>query len=512
MRKVLKSRKVKYGSITVLLTALVIVAVIIVNIILAMLSGRYEWMYQDMNSYPTYDVSENCREYIEEYVISRVDEVNGSSRSEKIKLIFCEERETLEENESTKYSHKAIYQISDMFPGYFEISYLNVWEKPSVASSYGVTSTSDVICEFNGRHETINLADLYVYDTATSSAVAYNGEKIISSCLMRVTQEDEPNCYLTVNHGESFADYEFMRSLVEAGYTVGYIDLAESDIPADCDLLVTFAPKQDLIVSGEISSVSETDKLDAYMSRGGKYMVFLSADTFASGPRANLEEFLAKWGIEYVHSTGDDGSEDVHVVRDLANSVTVDGYSVLARPAAGGLGASIADGDRANVFANTARISFSSSFKSDNNGNFVNQESGITAYPVMVSHSSAEAWMDGRAVLRASEDPFVLMAMASRKCENGETAMLLASASTDFACESAMQSAVLGNNRTMARIYRQMGRENAPIDLVFKTFSSTEIEGLSTRNANIIAIVSAAVPTVAVIALGTVVLLRRKYS
>jgi hypothetical protein len=128
----------------------------------------------------------------------------------------------------------------------------------------------------------------------------------------------------------------------------------------------------------------------------------------------------------------------------------------------------------------------------------------------MQSHSSAEAWAGGRAVARATDEPFVLMAMASQQCENGKTAYIVASASSEFACEDAMQSAVLGNSKTMAKLYRHLGRYNAPADLVFKTFGSTEIEGLSQRNANIITILMVAIPTIACIALGTVVLIRRK--
>jgi hypothetical protein len=323
-------------------------------------------------------------------------------------------------------------------------------------------------------------------------------------------------CYLTANHGETLKDYEFMRSLVEAGYTIGFLDMAEDDIPADCDLLITFAPKQDLVVSDSVSAVSEVDKLDAYMSRGGKYMVFLSADTFASGERANLEGFLEKWGITYRHETADDGSENIYVIKDSAHSTTVDGYSVLSAYPDSGKGAELFDNkdNKSNVFKNTTCIAFAEDFKSDGNGNYVKKVGGTDryVYPVMLSHSSAEAWAGGRPVERASDEPFVLMAMASQKCENGKTACIVASASSEFACEDAMQSAVLGNSKTMAKLYKHMGRYNAPSELVFKTFGSTEIEGLSQRNATIITVLMIAIPTVACATVGTVVLIRRKNS
>lgn len=521
MKKFIRSRKVRYGSVAFLLTALVIAAVVILNVILSMLSSRYLWMYKDMNSTLVYDIGKDCEEYLSEHVISRVDEVNRALTSagkekQKIKLIFCSEKEDILAAEDRKNIHSSISQIDKLFPGYIEIDYLNIWENPTEARALGVTSDADVVCMFGDRFETMNLGDFYIYDSATSTPVAYNGEKIISSCLMRVTQAEQPMCYLTVNHGETLSDYEFMRSLVEAGYTIAFLDLSADEIPEDCELLVTFAPKQDLVAANEISTVSETEKLDAYMNNGGKYMVFLSADTFASGARANLEGFLSSWGIKYMHETADDGSENIHVIKDSAHSLSVDGYQVLSQNVKEGMGAGIFDSEtnKNNVFANTTCISFAEGFKPDGNGNYVKKvgDSNRYAYPLMVSHSSAEAWAGGRAIKRAGNDPFVLMAMVSQTCENGKTACLVASASTEFAQENAMQSTVLGNSRSMAQLYRHMGRKNAPVDLVFKTFGSTVIEGLTARGANILTVLMVAIPVVACVTVGTVVLVRRKNS
>jgi ABC-2 type transport system permease protein len=329
---------------------------------------------------------------------------------------------------------------------------------------------------------------------------------------MRVTQEGNPFCYLTANHGESFGDYELMRVIVEAGYTVGFLDLSSESIPEDCELLVTYNPKQDLIGADGVSSVSEIEKIDAFMAQGGKYMVFLSADTFASGEHKNLEVFLADWGVKYMHQPGD-GVEECYLIKDQANSLTIDGYTVLSENASRGFGANVMEGfTAANVFGNSTCISFADGFSQDAEGNFVASVNGKTrkAAPLMVTHGTAEAWANGRAVARAANEPFVLMSMTVQDCENGEKAYLVASASTDFASESAMQSAVLGNGRTLTGIMRYMGKENAPVDLVFKPFGSTDIESLTTSTANLITVLLAVVPALICLVTGVVVLVRRR--
>ncbi len=521
MRRINNRRAARYGSVALILTLLTLAAVIIANVISGFLATRYEWMFVNMNHQYAYDISDNCREYVEKYVIPTVDKKNADKEAEgktaeKIKIIFCDDKENIMAEDYRKYVHDSVYELRDMFPEYIEIEYLDIWENPSIAKKYGVTAITNLVCAFDGRYETVDSKDFHIYDSANPSVVtAYNGEKMLAACLLRATQEETPMCYFTANHGESFEDYEFMRTVVEAGYTIGFLDLLTEDIPEDCELLITFAPKQDMVIANDISAVSEIDKLNDYMENGGKYMVFLSADTFVSGERKNLEGFLAEWGVKYMHEKGDEDIENCYVIKDSANSLTVDGYTIIADKATSGIGGEImADLPSTNVFGNSTCISFTENYKSDGKGNYVFTENGRTrkASALMTSHSSAEAWSGGRAVARALENPFVLMSVTTELCANGETACLIASASTDFAASENMSSAVIGNARTLTGIYKYMGRESAPTSLTFKYLGSTEIESLTMRNAYIITAVMATVPTLICIACGAVVLIRRRYS
>ena len=506
--KRINKKKLKYGGSALALTVLVLVAVVIFNVIVAALAGRYEWMYVDMVRSPIYDISDECRDYIDEYVISQMDE------GEKITVVFCDDKENIEGDANQVYIHDSIYEVAGMFEGKIDIEYLDIWENPSIAASYGVTATTDVVCLYKDRCETMSLTDFYIFSASDSTTpVAYNGEKIIASCFMRVTQKDAPMCYFTANHGEVFSDYEFMRVIVEAGYTISYIDLSGADIPEDCDLLVTFDPKQDLIVSDGVSELSERDKLDAYMAQGGKYMVFLSADTFVSGGREHFESFLADWGVRYMHSKGTDGVEECYLIKDSANSLSVDGYQVLSEYAEGSVAVDALEGlTYPNVFKNATCIAASDGFVSDGNGNFVNKSGERRMSPLLVTSDSAEAWAGGRAVARANEEPFSLMTVSTEACANGETAYLVASASTEFAGESSMQSAVLGNARTLTQLMRYMGKNDAPASITFKTFSGTEIQSLTTNTANTITAVMAIIPAVVFASLGIIILVRRKNS
>jgi hypothetical protein len=102
------------------------------------------------------------------------------------------------------------------------------------------------------------------------------------------------------------------------------------------------------------------------------------------------------------------------------------------------------------------------------------------------------------------------MSLTEQKCENGKTGFLLASASVDFASEDAMQSSVLGNSRALSEIIKYMGKDNVPSNLVFKPFGETEIQSLTSQNANVITVIMVTLPALAVTVFGTVILIRRR--
>ena len=508
MGKKISKRRLRYGTLSLLLCVLVIASLVILNVIAAVLSLRYDWMYRELGRPEVYELSDSCLEYIDEYITPRVTERGG-----KIKIIFCDTKENIRSEELYKYVYDSFFEVAEGFSEMIEIEHIDVFEQPSLAQKYGVDSIKDVVCVYGERHETLDLRDFYAYETVNYENIvtAYNGELLIASALMRVTQENTPMCYLTVNHGEEFVDHELVKVLAQAGYDVGTLDLYADEIPEDCEILVTFNPKKDFTVSGETSQVSEIDRLEGFMSRGGKYMVFLSADTFASGGFENMEGFLSSWGVNYMHKTTEEGIEVCYLVKDSANSLTGDGYTVVGRPNILDRAWGIVGNILAPVsFGNTTYMSPANEYVLDENGNFISDKTSRKLMPLYTANTTAVAWADGRAVTRASEEDFILMSLTEQNNGGGEGSYLLASSSIDFASGNAMQSASLGNSRVIGEILRYMGKDDAPSTLVAKPMGQTDIESLTTRNATIITVIMVALPVIITATVGTAVIVRRR--
>lgn len=141
---------------------------------------------------------------------------------------------------------------------------------------------------------------------------AFKGELMFTSALVQVADPSERKAYFLQGHNEAdpanevandpTGFHQFARVLEEKNvrseklYLVG-----TNDVPPDCNLLIVAGPTDALLAS-------ELEKLQRYLTQGGRLLVLLRALT----PPTGLEQLLANWGVE----AGED------VVLDPANTIT----------------------------------------------------------------------------------------------------------------------------------------------------------------------------------------------
>ena len=267
-------------------------------------------------------------------------------------------------------------------------------------------------------------------------------------------------------------------------------------------------PSQDFTASDGVSAYSEIDKLDAYMQKGGKYMVFVSADTFAAGSFQNLEGYLATWGVTFDHSTSAEGIEECFTVKDTAHSFTTDGYTLqgklLPQQTTGGRIMENINGTFR--LSNATSISAAEGFEKNSHGDYVNGDYTMT--PLLTSYAGAEAWAGGRAVDRTSEG-YNLVTLSQRQSDDS---FLLVCSSTNFASESTMQSEVYANKTFLLTALDAMGKTDTPVGLPSQPFTDDSIHILTTANATRITVALTLIPVTLVLAAGLIILIRRKFA
>jgi ABC-2 type transport system permease protein len=173
---------------------------------------------------------------------------------------------------------------------------------PTFAAQYDAKNASAgslIVTTASGRSTVIDANDLYEYDYSNyyytgSYDVSFNGESEITTTIYRLTSGEQSTAYYTVNHGESALTDTLISALEAQNIAVEELNLLNTTIPEDCDLLIINAPTMDF--SGAGSLVDELGQLRSYLEEGGKLMLMTDAGT----DTPNLDSLMAEFGLSRV--------------------------------------------------------------------------------------------------------------------------------------------------------------------------------------------------------------------
>ncbi|MBR6708421.1 MAG: GldG family protein [Clostridia bacterium] len=493
------SRKFRYGSVSVALTAAFIAAVVIINVIFTALSNKFMW-YIDMTSESLYTVTQATWD-----ALADVDE--------EVKIIFCTDPDVLEANSYQRMVFNTAKQLEEKKPN-IKVENINIINNRSAVQKYtmmgSTIKTYSVIIESGTEFRVLTIDSFFTFTDSTSEEPwAYSGERKFVSTILSVTRADMPIACFTVNHGEGLYDDSIITVVEEAGYKVETVDLTKQDIPEDCRLLIVFNPQTDFQVKDGVSDISEIEKIDKFLDGNNSMFVFMDPN---SPIMYSFEEYLEEWGVVV----------NRELVKDADNSVSTDGYSVVATYTTDdSLGATVHKTLRESrtippktIFRQSAHISLADGYTSD--GNYDSNGVSRNISTMFTSSATAEAYANGKVVSQATElDPYRLMTITceSKIIDNEYyESYVVVCPSTQYAISQLLQSNTYGNAELINAVFRSIGQEYIPADIARKPFHQINIEGLTTADANTYTVVLTVVPTAIVFGIGLVVIIRRKYA
>ena len=494
--------------------------------------------YQEFVSFETYTylgTGETPRAY-ESYL--NAAEVAVRQGDVKVNIIFCDERDAIMENAAQRYVLETAEDMERAFPEFISVSYVNIWTNPGAVQKYKSSTLSNiystnVIIESGTEFRVYSINAFFVFNEDNSTDPwSYNGEKKFAAAILSVIKAESPVACVTINHGETFKDYELFYLLDNAGYIVQTIDLANQEIPEDCRLMVVCNPTSDFLVKDGVSDVSEIAKLNAWLDELNTLMVFMSPD---SPVLPNFEEYLEEWGIKYDRYTDESGATYPYMIKDSTQSLTADGMTIVGEYATMGCGASLTSDMRSVgvpskvIFKNAMSISYSDTYQivdylneedatdTYRYGSYYSNGVSRAIYDVFTSSPNAVALANGEQVESATNlEPFKLMTITREaqmvSNQDADYSYVIACASTDFVSADMLQSIVYGNSDLLGSTLRAVGRETVIVDLAHKPFDQTEIETLTTAQVNQYTAILTIVPAMIVVVLGVFVVVRRKYA
>jgi ABC-2 type transport system permease protein len=118
--------------------------------------------------------------------------------------------------------------------------------------------------------------------------VAFDGDGQITSALDYVTGDSYGTAYQLTGHGESELPDNVLSRISKANVIMAsaQLNIARSGIPADCDLLISYAPTTDL-ATDELAAIRE------FMAGGGKVILLMEYVDLG-----NFNSLMGEYGLE----------------------------------------------------------------------------------------------------------------------------------------------------------------------------------------------------------------------
>lgn len=550
------------------ITALVIVAVIALNIAVSLIGDARLW-YIDLTSVrytsgesTMYTLSDSCSDLIGRDAVPMIEKVNAEreARGEeptKLNIIFCADKDRIENDGMMGYLNMTARALEKEYPHAIDVQYINIDKDPSSVQRFKTTSAakiynSDIIVEFGSEYLVQKISAFYYQDEGASSPWAYIGEQRLSAMILSLTRAEAPVCAITTNHGESLFDKsgevrdeysEFIKLIGGAGYEVVFIDLEKDTIPENCRMMITFDPATDFKAYGDLgeNGVSEIEKLDKYLDGSNAFFYICNRST---PELKNLEEYLEEWGIEVERADDLAETSENFAVRDSVNCTDVGrGDIVVGKYGNVGLAAGIT-GDLNSlafppmvVFPNATSFAPSDSYiktfiagDAENGieaGSFFSYyRNGVnrTFVEVFSSYDTASAYAGGEVYEIATEtDPFRYMTVSRESRVVQETSYtsidkssyVLGLSSTEFLKNEFLSSAAYGNCDVLLSALRQTGTEEMPANIKLKAFYIYDMEAVGNEaefaeQSTAWLLCLTIIPAAAALVIGTIIVVRRR--
>jgi hypothetical protein len=295
-----RSRKFRYGSLSVIFTVICIAAVVLVNVILNLVLDRFN-VQADLTANKVFTLSGQTEDYVRGinddmiiYVTADKDSMKSSGETLYEQIVeFLDKMEAMNSRISVKY-------VNLLTDPDFSKSFTETLSNYQVIVKSGKTSRYRILTISEFMRFTLNDGNTYSYSEAMMyvnyggySVTDYtsNAEEQLVSAMMFVSQEDPT--VVTFLTGYNEADHSTLdKILTDNAYVTQTAEIDKIQaVPEDTDILVIYAPRDDY-------SLDAVTKVDEWLANGGNYgknMIYVATPDAADTP--NLDEYLAEWGL-----------------------------------------------------------------------------------------------------------------------------------------------------------------------------------------------------------------------
>ncbi|MDD4414399.1 MAG: GldG family protein, partial [Oscillospiraceae bacterium] len=282
------TRKLRYGGMATALTAVVVAAVVLVNIVVGILNDRFPITF-DLTKDKLYTLSDDSRDV-------------AKSIKKDTKIIVFAQESVFSSPSGDEYTNIVLKQFSEVIKQYdslsggkVKIEFVDLISNPTLKTRYSKyeATTGDILFVCGERWQKSNVTNLYTYDQQQSMytgevvGFASEVESVLSSNLLMVTSDFTPLVTVLTGHDEADEALSGIESVLKSNnYEIEYLDITTAaKFNEKSTLALIAAPKTDY-------SADEIDKISNWLRNDGKYNRHLAVVVNFEASCPNLYEFL----------------------------------------------------------------------------------------------------------------------------------------------------------------------------------------------------------------------------
>ncbi len=282
-------RRMKYGSYSVGLTAVVVAGAVILNLIASEVPSQYTQI--DMSGMQLSVLSDQTKEFVSEL-------------TEDITLYYI-----VQDANRDTYVTRLLERYDDLS------SHITVVEKdpvlyPKFVSQYTDESLSEnsIIAVCGDRSRIISYEDMYEtefsYYYYSYETTGFDAEGQITSALASLEAEETPTVYTLTGHNEMTLSDTVQTAIEKENIETESLNLVTAEsVPEDAACLMIISPTSDL-------SEAEAQKVLNYLRTGGKAVIITD---YTGTEMPNLDSVLAYYGLEVTDGIVIEGDSNYYV-------------------------------------------------------------------------------------------------------------------------------------------------------------------------------------------------------
>lgn len=324
-----KSKNIKTGVITLALTALVLAAVIAVNLLAGALPETVKIL--DTSKDQLYTLGDTTKSAL-------------ASLDRDVKIYFILNSGT--ENDTTETALGLIEQYAgesdrvscEVVDPAVKPNFTKTYTDETVPSGSALVvsgekcrvvradewfmyETSEGRLTYDEFYSTYQFYYMY-YGQAIEGTYVFTGETYLTSAISYVTSDNDKKIYFLSGHGEQSITGSFSSYIDDANIETATLSLLTGDgtVPADCAMIVINYPKVDL-------SEAEAETLTEFYNDGGAIFLVTYVDYYMNGAEPNLASLAAACGMKSVDGMVFEGSSryykgyQYNIIPSLSSSV-----------------------------------------------------------------------------------------------------------------------------------------------------------------------------------------------